>query len=368
MNSDVPSPRGVMREQNEVLAAHLDLAVTTLNRLYCEPAAIVLYGGYGRGEGSWVNGPNGWRPYNDYDFLVVGGKQAPVEEVRSACSALAARFGLRWVDITRVPRWRLRVIRPSIFVYDLRHGSRVVAGRPDILEEVRTPSAANIPVREAWVLFCTRMWTFLGSIPGSVREDLAGEDARFFRNQMAKAVLAAVDALLLIDGHYHTSYAERVARSVRLSLPTATDKETFRWALEEKLRPSAPAMTGQEVLALYDRVHDLFGRLMAHALTIHFGRPVRSFAEITDAYGDWWPTRLVRSARGLPGLRGRYRRVLSNFAQMHVLSSYRPQGADGDQHALEHAAAVLAYLDPALPSPLTWDQARLAAARIRMAV
>ena len=33
--------------------------------------AIILTGGYGRGEGTWILEDGDYRPYNDYDFVVA---------------------------------------------------------------------------------------------------------------------------------------------------------------------------------------------------------------------------------------------------------------------------------------------------------
>lgn len=69
------------------------------------------------------------------------------------------------------------------------------------------------------ILYKTRMWTLLGSWSGPFR-DIEGEDARFFRNQMAKCVLAACDMILIKNRAYSTSYKRGLSKHQLFILQT----------------------------------------------------------------------------------------------------------------------------------------------------
>ena len=55
-----------------VVQAELDIVVAEIVRYFGEHlSAVLLAGGFGRGEGTIVQTTEGYRPINDYDMIVV---------------------------------------------------------------------------------------------------------------------------------------------------------------------------------------------------------------------------------------------------------------------------------------------------------
>jgi hypothetical protein len=96
------------------------------------------------------------------------------------------------------------------------------------------------------------------------------EEARFFKNQMAKALLACVDVLLLQKNQYDTSYIKRLNIAIGLYPEKDWLRKLGKWALDEKLFPSSKCMSGKEVRKLYDEVHNIFRNEMISALSKHY--------------------------------------------------------------------------------------------------
>lgn len=359
-DQDVEATRQVLaRDMKRVVAACLNLCP--------KPAAIVLYGGYGRGEGSWYqDDPGLWHPYNDYDVLIVAEDHPPRSRVVEAEKALAAEVGIRWIDLSVRTPDELRAAAASILNYDIKYASRVLYGDSTTLDLIPLIDASRLSWVEAKVLYNTRLYTFLGCFdeagPGS---PLRGEGSRFFRNQMAKAVLSVVDVLLLAGGLYDASYRERIRRVLELHPDRADLQSLCPWALSEKLRPRAPEMSGAEALELYHAVRDLFLAEMYPALSIHFGRTIDGPEDLVFAT-RWLPINLLKRIYWMIKFRSMQveRKHAVFFAQAFLLSAYRREGIH-EPH-LETALSLLRKLDPTISSGADWNRARIEAARLRM--
>lgn len=355
-----------MTEQSRVLECHKTTLAENCEEAFRGPDAVILYGGYGHGEGGWVQEHNAWRPYNDYDILVVGGEKLSHRDHQELRTRLASELNIRWVDITWTNKLRLASLRPSIFSYDLKHASTLLAGDNSVFRWVRPGPAGKLPAREAATLFRTRLWTFLGStMPDEFGKRISDEPARFFRNQMAKATLAAVDVLLLRHGLYHHSYVERVKRGSRLPEISGDDAQRFRWALHEKLQPDGSALDGLAMLDHYNCTQDLFSRHMLMGLSSYLRRPLASVPEVADYYETHWRFRVHRIAKSLiKGWAATHRSRSLDLAQMYLFAAYSPDSIDA--HLARKAAVLLNALDPNVTADSNWHQLRVAAAQMRI--
>ncbi len=91
-----------IRDNEQVLERHLRLIVDRVRSLSDGLRAVVLYGGYGRDEGSWyVDNTGAVRPYNDYDLLLVLDRVIERNEREQLRAELAGEVGIRWIDILR---------------------------------------------------------------------------------------------------------------------------------------------------------------------------------------------------------------------------------------------------------------------------
>ena len=349
------------------LAADVNAIVTRLRVL--GPIAIVLHGAYGRGEGSWVAGADGGsRPYNDYDLLLLLNKKIPPDTLNRYQRQLADALAIRWVDIGQKTKQALRRLRPSIYNYDLKYASKVIYGDSKVLELIPHIRPEALPLREAETLFLTRLWTLLGSLDEdglSVSRD--GDDSMFFRNQMAKAVLAVVDVLLLQKSSYHWSYKERIRTAIRLYPDLSDLHDKFKWALEEKLHPKSVPMSTSSVVKLYAEVHHLFFKHMTGALSQLYNRKITSVAEFEQAYRSSLHTTIKRIGYWLLKRTLRFERVLRiNIAQAYIAAAYGQAACK--THDLQYGVELMRSVDPSVPMNLSWDEARVRVAKLRMVV
>ncbi len=350
-----------------VLQQHLNLIVKNCIEVEPNLHAIILYGGYSRNEGSWIIEQDGnYRPYNDYDILLILEKKIPVERIELLRKNLAKKIGIRWVDISQKTPEELKKLRPSIYNFDLKYASNVIRGDSSVLKLIPEIEVKKLPLKEGEVLFFTRLWTFLGSLDEKgMNVDREGEESRFFRNQMAKAILAIVDVLLLQRCAYHPSYRERVNRFIKL-YPEKIDLLILcQWALEEKLFPTAPDMTTEEVENLYCKVHRYYFSEMYQLLSKYYGRKVNTPEDI-ESYVKWAPSSLVRRIAVLVARRNMIfeRKITINLAQVYVASAYEDNNINN--RLLKKGLELMRLVNKTLPEKMTWDDARVRISQIRV--
>ena len=147
-----------IRDNEQVLERHLRLIVDRVRSLSDGLRAVVLYGGYGRDEGSWyVDKTGAVRPYNDYDLLLVLDRVIERNEREQLRAELAGNVLFGGIDISQKTTGELSSLRPSIFNYDLKYASKVIWGDANILQMIPDISASSLPIEEVETLFFTRM-------------------------------------------------------------------------------------------------------------------------------------------------------------------------------------------------------------------
>lgn len=198
------------RRVDQAVEAHLETIRTVVLR-HTRPQALLLAGSFGRGEGSVTPGPDGLRFHSDYEVCLI----SPSPAARAAVDAIMVELkqcvdvpvSLFWNTPARLWHNRTRNLsfgRPlaTIGMYELKAGSQVFYGDFDL--RVNAIEATHIPLSEGLRLIENRMMEVVETWRRGEQEGLVFATA--------KLILACGDALLLQQGVYHYSYAERARR------------------------------------------------------------------------------------------------------------------------------------------------------------
>lgn len=279
------TPRTVARIERD-----LGLVRETVRRGDPRLRALVLTGGFARGEGTVLGG----RPQNDYDLVAVRGIGPPRASYARMQDRLERRLGLH-LDLCPVPAWRLRWAAPTIFWYETALRGRVLWGE-DVLP--------RIPVRTPEDLDPTEGLRMLVNRAAGLLLATRSRDALHRRIQAAKALLAAADVHLLADGRFAPSQHERWERLRDLPAHTAAARAAaamqpwLGWAYGFKVEcdRTRPPDPGEAWRAAAEAVLGAVPAALRHA----------GLASLDDyARQDTLPGRLVYQARvgRVPGAR-----------------------------------------------------------------
>lgn len=253
--------------------------------------ALILGGGYGRGEGGVIRDAGGEYPYNDIDFTVLVKRKAP--DIAAALHAISLPFiqrlrieidfsrPLSVADIRDWPHWMMW--------HDLLNGHQVLYGPADILlahapARVRAP----LPLIEGTRLLLNRGAGLLWALRVAVAAEDA-PDADFIRRNYYKCLLALGDALLVAAGRYTTRYT---GRDVLLAEVLAGRADAASWdllalyqnALRFKFSPDAMPSTQPSVTTLQDCAV-LWGKIWLAIEQQRSGMAWRSLADYCQWHG-----------------------------------------------------------------------------------
>lgn len=247
------------KEINDRLQKDIEILLYELIlNLKNEPIAIYLCGGYGRNEGAWwIDSEGRLQPYNDYDLAVITNSPMNREKYLKVRKILAKKIGIQWIDINFYTLEEIHNFRPTIKNYDLIHASKLIYGKFNLKLEAPFFSSSDITKKDIDILFKTRIWTFLGSWKGDFHK-LNNDEALFFRNQMAKSILAACDMLLIKEKKYNESYRKRIDIICSLYANNINLCKLAKWALNEKMRPTYQTMEKNDMMDLYWNCKQVF--------------------------------------------------------------------------------------------------------------
>lgn len=213
-------------EIDSQLQSYLDIVINLVNKKIDGITSIILSGGFGRGEGSFLIEQDKVRPLNDFDvYLVIKNKISEdilneialearkligTEEVsmhifkrHKFMNSDASYSQLFYIDLKAFPINYFRHLPPMMRYYDLKNASTVIAGRKDILGEMVNYRLEDLPIAEGLRLLLNRM-SHLIQFPPIYADKKRSHQLLVFH--VVKAYLACAAALLQLSGKYQPSY------------------------------------------------------------------------------------------------------------------------------------------------------------------
>lgn len=336
-------------DDEPALARRLDDFLAGLGeRLAASPAAadtvaLVLSGGYGRGEGGVFRGPDGAADlYNDLEFYLLLRDGAPDTAARAWCEREerdgTAALGID-VEFKRLGCGTLRRAAPSMFYYDLVQGHRLVWGDPGWRAGLPAAmsDAAAIPLHEATrLLFNRGTGLFFSRCALAAPADPRVANGFVQRNH-AKVRLALGDAVLAANGRYHQFARERNARiHTGLSWTPPDWDRLVAWhddGVDFKLHPRHAVVDRNALVTMQAELAIAWRQTFLWLEGRRLGVPLNTAADYTDWRGRLFP----ETARG--------RNVLLHVRDWRARGGTLPGWTDYPRAALQRALVRL--VDPA---------------------
>ena len=262
--------------------------------------AVLLGGGYGRGEGGVLRTPDGDRPYNDLEFYVcLRGNRHLNQRIHGRAlhvlgEILTPQAGID-VEFHLTSLRDLATADVSMFSYDLLCGHRCIIGSEAQLRECRHHLQAEaIPLTEATRLLMNRCSGLLFAAERLDRPVFTPGDADFVARNIAKAQLGAGDAVLTAHQQYHWSVRTRQDRLTWLAqanslLWVGNVLEHHRTGVEFKLHPMRSTESREQLSARHAEVSETCREVWLWLEGRRLGTSFRSTREYADTPRALWP-------------------------------------------------------------------------------
>ncbi len=350
-----------------VVEAELDIVVAEIVRYFGEHlCAVLLVGGFGRGEGTIVQDTEGYRPINDYDMIIVvpNRKKLPaqlLEALPEFGEQLNRKVMVKQVDLAILDARFLALPTPSVGRYEIKHGHMIVYGR--LPYKIRSFPAHWLPLFEGTRYYRNRAGGLLIARllldgKGVFDDDQRGELAWL---EISKAILTLGDGYLISAHLYHYSYAERKRRLLSLSIPE-TIRELYTKGIDYKLSPPDWSWDLEALEKRWTQIVAMYLQVFLEFESKRYGRP---FADLRD-YGNTVMAQGNSGWRFLARLRGLWNRedrpevMQERVVMMHLLKARLEEGAndlDFAQHWLGAAPSPGSFLEQwvALAEPILRD-------------
>lgn len=248
--------------------------------------AILLTGGFGRGEGAVVKEGANYRPINDYDILVVVKRWKSIPNaIKVALDKidvkLNSRISVKQVDLGFIDAWKLALPSSSIARYEVKKGFKLLYNKGTI--RISCFPRKLLPLYEAIKYFRTR-----GG--GLLIARLLLDNNYYSKNknlelayiEINKAFLAIGDSYLIQNRLYHFSYVVRKSVFLhnyrKLQIPNDIAKH-YIVAIESKLLPDFKKLKFNEINAQW---YFAAKKILEHFLrfeSFRYGEKFRCIAE-----------------------------------------------------------------------------------------
>ena len=204
--------------------------------------ALVMLGGYGRGEGGVEVAGGGEKPHNNLDFLLItrglgAGEMARLKgELDDRLVPMGHREGIG-IDLGVIDADKLRRSPCLVMWYDMRWGHKTILGDADFVPSLERFSLERVLDWDVRNLMVNRGTLFLFNDLLLDHGGLDLERRRLIVKHAVKGVIGYGDALLFFLGDYDWSYAEKQRRMRRRDDVPEDFRRLYDEAVEFRFRP-----------------------------------------------------------------------------------------------------------------------------------
>jgi hypothetical protein len=203
--------------------------------------AVLLIGGYGRGEGGVATTNGREVPHNNLDLLVITRGRRGLDRLKARIDAaldpIAREEGVG-LDSGCVAESVLRRAPPHVMWHDAYFGHRVLLGDPGLMRSLRHLGEGRIPSVDVRDLLVNRGTLLVLNDALFERPSLEADARRAIVRHGAKAIIGYGDALLYTRGAYHWSYVEKQRRMRAQGDVPESFRRLYDDAMEFRFRPA----------------------------------------------------------------------------------------------------------------------------------
>ncbi len=289
-------------EADELVQEYLDLIVEEIRKSVRGLKAIILSGGFGRGEGAVELINEKPKLINDFDFYLITKKQLSdhfLEMLGKKCSKLIGKGGLEYpencnrkfdfntffnVDLRCITSRKLKYLSPLVRYFEMKNSTTLLWGE-DVRKLIPDMKPSDLPFSEGLRLLSNRMMNmFLSMKPEYLEKKPSHDEIGIANYYICKVYLACCEALLLYSGEFRATYNERKERFLEIYekkfpdlfkvLPTLAKKVDFM--TEYKFNPDIKKFNYQtEWFIARKHVTEIFKYIILRVIKKKFANWIR---------------------------------------------------------------------------------------------
>lgn len=241
------------------------------NRIDAKIRAIILTGGFGRGEGGVIKENDEYTPVNDFDIGVLVStsdylfrRKKLQTNLSDLVHDLSSKVGVKQIDAGISHFLAFKFAPNLVNWYEVLHGHKILFGDININEIMPNLTGENLPLLDGAIYFLSRGSGLL--IPALYflpDYKISKKHRQNFQIEVDKACMAMGDTLLLLKQRYHYSYAERKKRILPIDISEIPEgnniKKMYIKAVEQKLHPHFDWQGDEEMINHWFKIRDIFG-------------------------------------------------------------------------------------------------------------
>jgi hypothetical protein len=213
--------------------------------------AMILIGGYGRGEGGVEIVDGEERPHNNLDFLALTHNLSSQDQSRlkkqldEELLPLIQAYEIG-MDVSFISASRLLHSPCLVMWYDMRFGHKTILGDEEFVPSLQRFSVDRIVPYDARNLMVNRGTLLVINELLLERGSLSEAEKKYFVKHVMKCVIGYGDALLFFSGAYDWSYQERQRRMRECKNADDGFRRTYDEAMEFRFQPNYSAFLGRD--------------------------------------------------------------------------------------------------------------------------
>jgi len=205
--------------------------------------AVILIGGYGRGEGGVVIIDNVEFPHNNFDFLVIS-KTISKDKEELLETQLSNIFNKHTkainieVEFSIMSSKKLKNMQPLVITYDMKYGHKLIVGDASVLVNNKNFELDTIPAWDIRNLMVNRGTLLIINDLMLEKGDLSNSEKKIIIKHFIKAIIGYGDALLFHLGSYHYSYVQKNKLMEQQYGVEKKFKKLYKEAMEFRFSPN----------------------------------------------------------------------------------------------------------------------------------
>ncbi|MFK5938492.1 MAG: hypothetical protein QM497_08865 [Sulfurimonas sp.] len=247
---------------NKETEAFLNVVMLEASRVFKElfsknqTAALILIGGYGRGEGGIVLENDTYHPHNNLDLLYIYNGNidtAMTELANTKLQEISRNYGIG-IDMSAINKQKLMRLDGLVIGYDMRFGHRTLLGDSSFLKEHKEFSIYNIDPVDIRQLLVNRGTLLLINRLLLNKQTLTKDEKKLIIKHAIKAIIGYGDALLYFNDSYHWSYAQKQLNMSKLKNIDKGIKDLYSKAILFRFMPDYDTYLKKDLKAWNDEL------------------------------------------------------------------------------------------------------------------